>query len=180
LFQHWGASRGEIDGPVVGDEFIADAGLVATRCIDLDAPPDEVFPWLCQLGFGRAGWYSYDWIDNLGRRSATRIHPEWQGIATGDTIPGGPIGFEAAVVDPPHAFVLRLPGTGRITSRVRFTLAFELRDGPGGGTRLVSRVRSRIELPFGRLIERWLLGPGDGLMVRRQLLNLRKRTASRM
>ncbi len=175
LFQHWGATQDEIDGPVVGDHLVPDAGLTATRSIDLGSPPESVFPWLKQIGFGRAGWYSYDWIDNLGRRSARRIHPEWQEVESGDRIPGGPIDFEAAIVDEPTAFVLRLPPTGWLLRRIDFTLAFELRP-TETGTRLVTRVRSSIHLPLGRLVERWLLGPGDGIMVRRQLLNLAERT----
>lgn len=177
LFQHWGATPDEIAGPVVGDHLIPEAGLVATRSIALTAPPAEVWPWLVQMGFRRAGWYSYDWIDNLGRTSATRIHPEWQGIAQGDPVPAGPMEFEAAVVDEPNAFVLAVPDRGFLLRRVAFTLAFDLREDGTGGTRLVTRVRSRIDLPFGAIVERWLLGPGDGVMVRRQLLTIRDRTS---
>jgi hypothetical protein len=176
FLQFWGATEDERSAKVAGDELVPDARLVATRSIDLVAPPDEVWPWLVQMGFGRAGWYSYDRLDNLGRRSATRIHPEWQGVGEGDPIPGGPIAFEAAVVDPPRAFVLRLPDGGRFLDRVAFTLAFDLRPSGAAGTRLVTRVRSTIDLPLGRPIERWFLGPGDGIMVRRQLLNLQQRT----
>ena len=64
LFETWGATRTEITEPVVGDELIPDATLVATRSIDCDARPAEVYPWLAQMGFGKAGWYSYDWLDN--------------------------------------------------------------------------------------------------------------------
>ncbi len=176
LFHHWGATADEIASAVAGDHLVPDARLVATRCIDLEAPPDEVWPWLVQIGFGRAGWYSYDWIDNLGRRSADRIHPEWQGLAAGDPVPGGPMSFDAAIVDRPRAFVIAVPDSGRLMRRVGFTLAFDLRDGPAGGTRLVTRVRCWLDLPGGRAVERFVLGPGDGIMVRRQLLNLRART----
>ena len=125
-------------------------------------------------GFRRAGWYSYDWLDNLGRRSATRIHPEWQDVVTGSRVPAGPMSFEAAIVEPPRAFVLRVGHGGTTRRRVQFVLAYELRD-VAGGTRLVSRVRIRVNVPGGRLLERFLLGPGDGIMVRKQLLNLARR-----
>lgn len=174
FLDHWGATAAEIEGPVVGDDLVPDPATAATRCIDLPAPPDAVFPWLRQMGFGRAGWYSYDWLDNLGRRSATTIHPEWQHVTSGDPVPGGPIAFEAAIVEPPRAFVLRLPPAGRLRRRIWFTLAYELRDAPNG-TRLVSRMRARIDAPGGRLVARYLLGPGDGLMVRRQLRGLATR-----
>jgi len=74
MTKHWGSTPDEIISPVVGDELCDGARLVATRSITIAATPAEVYPWLRQMGFGRAGWYSYDFIDNLGRRSATSIH----------------------------------------------------------------------------------------------------------
>lgn len=174
FLQHWGATDDEIAGPMAGDELVPDARLVATRSIDLDAPPAEAFPWLVQMGFGRAGWYSYDWIDNLGRPSATRIHPEWQQLDAGDEVPGGPIAFVASVVDRPNALVIETERRGRVMRRIGFSLAFEVRP-RGAGSRLVSRARARVDLPLGRAIEQFALGPGDGIMVRRQLLNLAAR-----
>ena len=174
FLQNWGATPDETTGSVVGDDLCSDARVVATRCITLSAPPAAVFPWLRQMGFRRAGWYSYDWLDNLGRRSATAINPDWQDVVTGSRVPAGPMSFEATIVDPPRAFVLRV-GTGDTTrQRVQFVLAYELRDVPAG-TRLVTRVRIRLNVPGGRLLERVVLGPGDGVMVRRQLLNLARR-----
>ncbi|MFM8794399.1 MAG: hypothetical protein ACKOFF_05870, partial [Acidimicrobiales bacterium] len=105
---------------------------------------------------------------------ARTILPDWQGLAAGDTVPGGPAGFEAVVVEPPHTFVLRLGTRERPARRVCFALAYELR-ALGPGTRIVTRVRARVNLPGGRLVERFVLGPGDGVMLRRQLLNLRER-----
>jgi hypothetical protein len=179
FLQHWGATADEIAGDVVGDHLCPDARLVATRSITLAAAPTDVFPWLRQMGFGRAGWYSYDWIDNRGRASATTIRPEWQGADSGDTVPGGPIDFEAAIVEPPNAFVLRLSSTGNASTRMSFTLAYDLREVPSG-TRLVTRVRARIDIPGGRLLERFVLGPGDGVMLRRQLRGVAKRVGDRV
>lgn len=171
ILEHWGANPDEVSRPMVGDDLCPDARLIATRAITIDAPPSEVFPWLRQMGFGRAGWYSYDIIDNLGRRSARAINPEWQTLSAGDDVPGGPASFTAVVVDPPRALVIVL-GDGAPTARkVNFTLSYELGDDPRG-TRLVSRVRARVDLPGGRIIERMLLGPGDGIMLRKQLLNI--------
>ena len=173
---HWGATVEEIDGAVVGDDICPDARLVATRCITIAAPPGEVFPWIRQMGFGRAGWYSWDLLDNLGRRSASEIHPEWQNVATGDSVPGGPIDFTAAIVDPPRSFVLMVGSRDDATRRLSFTLAYDLRDHPSG-TRLVTRVRARIDVPGGRLLESCVLGPSDGFMLRRQLRQLARRAA---
>lgn len=176
ILEHWGATPDEVIRPMVGDDICTDARLVATRAMTLDAAPSVVFPWLRQMGFGRAGWYSYDVIDNLGRRSARTINPEWQSLSSGDEVPGGPASFTAVVVDPPRAIVIVLGDGSAVTRKVTFTLAYELRDDPRG-TRLVSRVRARVDIPGGRVIERFLLGPGDGIMLRRQLLNIAKRVS---
>ena len=173
IFQFWGATTEEIRDSIVGDNLCRDATLIATRSITISAPPEDVFPWIRQMGFGRAGWYSYDWIDNLGRKSANRVLKEWQSVEAGDKIPAGPISFTAAIVDAPRHFVLEILSLGKKSPRLHFTLAYELRDDPQG-TRLVTRMRSHITLPFGSLIERFILGPGDGIMLRQQLLTINK------
>ena len=173
IFQFWGATSEEIDSAVVGDNLCLDATLTATRSITITAAPEHVFPWIRQMGFGRAGWYSYDWLDNLGRKSATTIHDEWQTVVAGDKVPSGPISFTAAIVDAPRHFVLEIKSLGKKSPKLHFTLAYELRDDPQG-TRLVTRMRSRIKLPFGSVIEKVILGPGDGIMLRRQLLTIKK------
>ena len=173
IFQYWGATSEEILSPVVGDDLCPNATLIATRSITIKAPPQDVFPWIRQMGFGRAGWYSYDWLDNLGRKSATRVHEEWQSVESGDTVPSGPISFTAAIVDPPRHFVLEIKSFGKKSPKLHFTLSYELRNDPQG-TRLVTRMRSHIKLPLGSLFEKLILGPGDGIMLRRQLLTINK------
>jgi hypothetical protein len=118
-------------------------------------------------------------LDNFGRRSAQRIHDEWQTLSTGDLVPGGPVDFVADVVEPPRHLVLRFGSTADTQRRINFTLAYDLRDDPAG-TRLVTRVKARIDSPGGRLAERLVLGPGDGLMLRRQLLGLVSRCERRL
>lgn len=174
---NWGATEDEMTGPVVGDEICSNARVIATRSITVAAPPENVFPWIRQMGFGRAGWYSYDWIDNLGRKSAQVLHPEWQGVHPGSVVPGGPTAFEAAIVKFPHAFVLRLQPKGRRAHRLCFSLAYDLRDDPAG-CRLVTRMRARIDVPGGVAFEKLLLAPGDGIMVRKQLLNIARLAGS--
>lgn len=177
FFESWGATPEEVASSVVGDHLCDDARVNATRCITIAAPPADVFPWIRQMGFGRAGWYSYDWIDNLGRKSARHIHPEWQDIVSGSLVPAGPMAFVASVVEEPHAFVLTISNKG-LGKRMCFTLAYELRPDPLG-TRLITRMRARIDLPGGRLLEKYLLTPGDGIMLRKQLLTLQRVIATR-
>jgi hypothetical protein len=105
------------------------------------------------------------------------VHEEWQSVESGDKVPSGPISFTAAIVNAPRHFVLEIKTFGAQTPKLHFTLAYELRDDPQG-TRLVTRMRSHIKLPFGSLIEKLILGPGDGIMLRRQLLTINKHVSS--
>ena len=78
-----------------------------TRGITIDAPPEAIWPWLVQMGYGEAGWYSYDQLDQRGT-SATGINAAWQQLAVGDIVPTHPGGgFEVARFDPGRALVLR-------------------------------------------------------------------------
>lgn len=167
----------ERTAPMNGDHICSDPQFIATRAITIAAPPAQVFPWIRQMGFGKAGWYSYDIIDNLGRRSAKTINPQWQEVNSGDVIPGGLIDFHADLVNAPHTLVMSLRAQGRIAKRICFSLAYELHDHPAG-TRLVTRVRARINLPLGGLLARYVLGPGDGFMLRKQLRNIAQRGES--
>jgi len=152
-----------------GDNLIADPFMDATRAISIEAQPNQIFPWLVQMGFGRAGWYSYDWIDNLGRRSASTILPQHQSLAAGELVPSGPIQFTASVVEQDKAIVLDYRN-----QRLEFTLAFRIDPVGPSSSRLVSRARARIHFPGGTALAK-LLEIGDGIMVRKQLLNVKQR-----
>jgi hypothetical protein len=107
-YEGWGVDPGDDVRLLPGDELVASATGVDTRAIPIDAPAGAIWPWLVQMGLGRAGWYSYDAIDMRGR-SSEAIVPEWQAIAVGQTMPawqGG--GFEVAQIDPDRALVLYL------------------------------------------------------------------------
>jgi len=144
----WGASGDERRDLVPGDDLITDADLVATRSITIHCPPGAVWPWIAQLGQGRAGFYSYDFLENLvgcDIHSANRIVPDWQQIRPGDEIrlhPSG--GLAVAVADPGRALVLHggVP-LGRTPPPFEFTWAFVLRERSDGTTRLVVRERYR-------------------------------------
>jgi hypothetical protein len=85
----WGASRIETSMQLTGDPLMPPGAIVSTRAIDIDAPIAEVWRWLVQIGQGRGGFYSYDWLENLfgaGMRNAERIEPRLQSLAVGDTI----------------------------------------------------------------------------------------------
>ena len=90
----------DADRALAGDDIVAPAPTIETRSIEIDAPPSDVWPWLVQMGYGRAGWYSYDSIDMAGG-STRRIVPEWQSLDVGDVVPTHPGGgFEVRAMLP--------------------------------------------------------------------------------
>jgi hypothetical protein len=102
---NWGASTEEATRRLPGDELLQNADIVATRAITIEAPPAAVWPWIVQMGPGRPGAYTYDWIENLfGRNmhSADAIHPKWQQLELGDVLrsrPGG-AGMRVEILEP--------------------------------------------------------------------------------
>jgi hypothetical protein len=142
----WGATDDEMTATLPGDELVVDADLTATRSVTVRAAADGVWPWIAQLGQGRGGFYSYDFLENLvgcDIHSADRIVREWQSIDVGDEVKLAPqAALTAAVVEPGRALVLRggIP-MGRTTAPYDFTWAFVLRPQPDGATRLVVRER---------------------------------------
>ena len=103
----WGIHPDETTRELPGDEVVPDPVASETRGITIEASPEHVWPWLVQMGFGRAGWYSYDRLDMRGK-SADGINEAWQTLKVGDimpTHPGG--GFEVVSVEPGRSLVLR-------------------------------------------------------------------------
>ncbi len=102
----WGVDTLETEEALAGDELIPEPMATETRGVTIDAPVSQVWPWLVQMGFGRAGWYSFDSMDRRNK-SADAILPEFQKLEPGEFMPiynGG--GFEVRSVDPEHALVL--------------------------------------------------------------------------
>jgi len=153
-----------------GDELVRRPTFNATRAITIAAPPEEIWPWLVQIGLTRAGWYSYDILDNLGRPSARHVIPELQDLAVGDIVPMSPDGKQGMRVhslDPPRSMIWGTPGDT--------TWAWQLDANLDGSTRLVTRVRSRYRWLSPSIAFSALLEFGDIWMMRKMLLNLRDR-----
>ena len=109
--QHWGATKEEAECPLPGDDVLTHCEGESTRAITINAPPEQIWPWLVQMGYERGGWYSYDQLDNGGYPSATRILPEYQQIRVGDVLPAGEgdaPGFRVIALEPNRALVLRM------------------------------------------------------------------------
>ena len=141
----WGATDEEIAAAQPGDDLIGDANVTATRAITIRCSPDVVWPWVAQLGQGRGGFYSYDFLENLvgcDIHSADRVVSEWQQIEVGDEVRLAPTaGLRVASLEPGRALVLQ--GSLPIARRPPFdsTWAFVLGEQPDGTTRLLSRER---------------------------------------
>ena len=153
----WGATDEEHNMALPGDELVPDADLTATRAVTVGAGADGVWPWIAQLGQGRGGFYSYDFLENLvgcDIHSADQIVPEWQSIDVGDEVNLHPeVGLIAAVVEPGRALVLRggVP-MGRTPPPYDSTWAFVLRDQADGTTRLLVRERYGYARRWARLL----------------------------
>jgi hypothetical protein len=80
----WGATDAELAAPMSGDDIVPASTFTATRAIMIAAPPENVWPWIVQMGYRRAGFYTYDLVDNAGYPSAERILEEHQTFAVGD------------------------------------------------------------------------------------------------
>lgn len=106
----WGATDEEADKPLPGDELVPNPAIESTRAITVNAPIEEVWPWLAQIGQDRGGFYSYEWLENLAgcrMRNADHIHPEWQHREVGERVPLHPaFGLKVASFEPSQAIVL--------------------------------------------------------------------------
>jgi hypothetical protein len=173
----WGATADEVDRMMAGDELMPNPDILSTRAISIDAPPAAIWPWLVQMGPGRGGAYTYDWIENLmglNMHSADEILPQFQGLKIGDCWQLGTKGprLRVEVLDAEQAMVVR-------SEDGNWVWAFSLYP-DGASTRLVSRNRiatpgaSPLVRAFGTLI----MEPGSLVMERKMLLGIRRRAES--
>ncbi|MBN1321643.1 MAG: SRPBCC family protein [Thermoleophilia bacterium] len=153
----YGATGEESRAPLPGDDLIPSFDLTANRAITIRAPAKEVWCWIAQLGQGRGGFYSYDFLENLAGcqiHSAEVIVPEWQAPAMGDEIKLHPeVPLQVAVVEPGRALVLRggVP-MGNTPPPYDFTWSFVLQEQPDETTRLLVRERYAYTRSWARLL----------------------------
>lgn len=106
----WGAKDEEVSKPLPGDELVPNPAIESTRAIAVNAPLEEVWPWVAQIGQDRGGFYSYEWLENLAgcrMRNAESVHPEWQHREVGERVPLHPaFGLRVASFEPGRAVVL--------------------------------------------------------------------------
>ena len=161
LPEHWNATRDEAVATYPCDEFSTPPYRALTRAVDVDAPPALVFRWLCQL---RAAPYSYDLIDNWGRRSPRELTPGLDQLALGQSL----------IVATVASFIPGVHLTGRATpaaERVFGLMALTYQVNPrGAGSRLIGRLNVRPPHRVWDQARYALLVWGDLIMMRKQLL----------
>ena len=168
----WGATEEEVAETMPGDGLLPRAQYRCTRAITIAATPEEVWPWLVQVGYGRGGWYADDLLDNFARPSARVIVPELQDIHVGQWLAMVPRPSERTAfrVD---GFVAREWLLWRTPNR---TFAWRLVPLADGRTRLVTRLQTVYE--WSRpwvLVTVLLMEVGDYPMMRRMLCGIRDR-----
>jgi hypothetical protein len=186
----WGATEEEVARTYPGGEVVPDGTRASTMAVTIDAPPADVWPWLVQMGWDRAGWYSWDRLDNGGRASATEVNPEWQDLSLGDHLtawsPAGPVSaWEVAVLEPGRFLGLRGlsdlrgrildPSEPRPAAYLDGLWGFLLEELPDGRTRLVvggyQSIRPRW---LERVLDFWFYPPVHWTMQTRQFTNLKR------
>jgi hypothetical protein len=169
----WGATDQEVARAMPGDEIVARPVFNATRAVTVNARPEEIWPWLVQIGFGRAGWYSYDILDNLGRHSSEEILPEYQHLAPGDLIPLGPGEASGLYVKEirPNESMVWWERKRQATSWV-----WGLYPTGDGQTRLITRVRNDYRKGLSNFVFGLLLiEPADFPLMRKCMLGIKRR-----
>jgi len=138
---HWGATDAEIERSMAGDELNLDPSFLATRAITIEGSPEEIWPWLLQMGYGRAGYYGYDLLENAGSpeglKSADEILPRFQAFVVGDEVPISAVVSMTFHEIEPNRHLTWLGG--EVTNPGAFTWALYPLD--EDRTRLVSRIR---------------------------------------
>jgi hypothetical protein len=177
LYRHWhlrwGATDEEVRGSMPGDEIVPNPSFNATRAITIDAPPELVWPWIVQMGYRRAGFYTYALLDNAGYESADRVLEEYQPPKIGDWMP------MAKQVNETTAFRVKAFALNEwlLWEKPDSTWAWKLIPLDGGRTRLVLRLKARYawERPRSAILTLVLLEFGDFPMMRRVLKGIKVR-----
>jgi hypothetical protein len=170
----WGARPDEVDAALPGDDLLPGSMLTTTRAVTVEAPASAIWPWLVQMGPGRGGAYTYDWVENLfglDMHSADRVLPEHQHLELGHEMrlgDDGPV-MRVEVLEPERALVYRSDDGAWVWA---FVLVPD-----GTRTRLISR--NRIfppgAGPWVRLAYAAVMEPGSLVMERKMLLGIKER-----
>lgn len=172
----WGATDEEIASAFTGDELVSSPALLYNRAVTVNAVPEEIYPWIVQLGAERGGMYSYDWFETNILQceliNADRIHEEWQNLKVGDKVKmcpeegWGPPPYEVAIMESDYAIVMGHQENGIWKDVWQFILVPQ----GDGTTRLILRGR---DLKSGGIWD--VIRPGVFIMERGMLLGIKER-----
>ena len=162
----WGSTPPERERPFPCDRHLIGAGDALFRAIDIDAPPRAVFRWLCQL---RTAPYSYDWIDNLGRRSPSTLTPGLEVLEIGQRVMTL---FELVEFEPDRHLTLLLKAPFGATLFGHLAVSYVVFPRGASGSRLVVKLIHHPVGPAGWIV-RWIMPWADLVMMRKQLLRLK-------
>jgi len=165
----WGSTDEEIARRMPGDEVLERPTFNATRAVTIEATPEEIWPWIVQIGYRRAGFYSYDFLDNDGIPSAERILPEYQNLKINDLIPLSKTAHvRVAELRPPKIMVLVFEVEGTWSNA---TWVWGLYSDDASHTRLVTRLRANARDVRARVF----LDLGEIIMMRKCMLGIKRR-----
>ena len=183
----WGATHLDRVAKLPGDDFSPRAYHTITHAVNIQAPPEAIWPWIVQIGQDRSGFYSYRFLENLVGCQMPKVHtivPEWQNRAAGDTVwfaapqrYGGRARMVAAIVEPQRSLTLATPEDWkRLQSGDQgweTTWTFALVPKAGGSTRLIARLRS-VAYPslITRVVNYIFWEPAHFVMERKMLLTI--------
>jgi hypothetical protein len=186
----WGATQAEIGRVWPGDELVPHPCQVTTRAITIRATPADIWPWIVQIGYGRGGFYSYDWLENLSGLdiiSQDEIVPKYQDLALGDKVHIAPeTPLTVTTLEPNRAVVLHNvmnPFTAELVHLedrepgpyLNWSWAFLLNELEDRSTRLVVRVRVDYQPRWLAPSAYALLEPVHFIMERKMLLGIKER-----
>ncbi len=171
----WQTTPEEAAEPMPGDDLIANPSIRLTRAITIEAPPAAIWPWLVQMGYRRAGWYSYDLFDN-DNVHMHRIIPEFQDLRVGDIMrTDAEGGFRVEAIDPGRSIVTMIRGQEmRTTADIALCLLLGPLDPDGQRARLTLRLHGRFWGASGWLFG-LIFGFGDFVFMRKMLLGIKQR-----
>ena len=187
---NWGATEAEVRGVLPGESVVAIPRYQSRRAIPINAPVEEVWGWLVQIGQGRGGFYSYDWLENLfglNIHSTDQILPELQHLGVGDFIAAEPnqvAGWRVTALDPPRSLVLTvsiedagLPDDSRLDSEAFSGVwIFQLNPIDNSSCRLLVDFRADFGPgPLSAALSALLLEPVHFIMERKMLIGIKKR-----
>ncbi len=165
----WGSTAAERALRFPCDAFLPNPDAALYRAVTVEAAPARVFRWLCQL---RAAPYSYDWIDNLGRRSPQRLTPGLENLAVGQRVMTIFTLVEFATDS--HLTLRIRAGRGAAGLFGDVVVTYLVRPQGMAACRLIAKLVTTYPPGVIGRLGRHLLPWGDLVMMRRQLLNLKR------